>query len=144
VGHDAKLQENRRNKSSKTDRNITIKANFIHLFSFLRVWAESGQSIHRDQAEMTETFSSAQSRTTLLRAHCKEDSTRWVLIFKNWDNYFLLNLLFQIVFGHHKLLVGLAVHPDEEMFATAGQDKYIALWRRNGLIWSTQVFIFGN
>ncbi|XP_065353055.1 echinoderm microtubule-associated protein-like CG42247 isoform X1 [Cloeon dipterum] len=44
----------------------------------------------------------------------------------------------QLVFGHHKLLVGLATHPDEEMFATAGQDKCIALWRRNGLIWSTQ------
>lgn len=45
----------------------------------------------------------------------------------------------QVVFGHGRQLWGLAVHPDDEMFATAGHDKNIALWRKNKLIWSTQV-----
>lgn len=34
---------------------------------------------------------------------------------------------------------GLAVHPDDELFATAGHDKNIALWRKNKLLWTTQV-----
>lgn len=45
----------------------------------------------------------------------------------------------QIVFGHGRQLWGLAVHPDDELFATAGHDKNIALWRKNKLIWTTQV-----
>lgn len=34
---------------------------------------------------------------------------------------------------------GLAVHPDDELFATAGHDKVIALWRKHKPIWTTQV-----
>lgn len=34
---------------------------------------------------------------------------------------------------------GLAVHPDDELFATAGHDKNIALWRKNKFLWVTQV-----
>lgn len=49
--------------------------------------------------------------------------------------YFIL----QIVFGHSKQLWGLAVHPDDELFATAGYDKNISLWKRHALLWSTQV-----
>ncbi|GLV35997.1 Doublecortin-domain-containing echinoderm-microtubule-associated protein [Carabus blaptoides fortunei] len=45
----------------------------------------------------------------------------------------------QVVFGHGRQLWGLAVHPDDELFATAGHDKNIALWRKHKLIWSTQV-----
>ncbi|XP_060529282.1 echinoderm microtubule-associated protein-like CG42247 isoform X2 [Cylas formicarius] len=45
----------------------------------------------------------------------------------------------QIVFGHGRQLWGLSVHPDDEVFATAGHDKNIALWRKNKLIWTTQV-----
>nr|CAH7721546.1 unnamed protein product [Callosobruchus chinensis] len=45
----------------------------------------------------------------------------------------------QVVFGHGRQLWGLAVHPDDEIFATAGHDKNIALWRKNKLIWVTQV-----
>ncbi|KAK6619902.1 hypothetical protein RUM44_006302 [Polyplax serrata] len=45
----------------------------------------------------------------------------------------------QVVFGHGRQLWGLAVHPDDELFATAGHDKNIALWRRNKLIWTIQV-----
>ncbi|XP_066155707.1 echinoderm microtubule-associated protein-like CG42247 isoform X1 [Euwallacea fornicatus] len=45
----------------------------------------------------------------------------------------------QIVFGHGRQLWGLAVHPDDEIFATAGHDKYIALWKKNKLVWTTQV-----
>ncbi|XP_076265445.1 doublecortin-domain-containing echinoderm-microtubule-associated protein isoform X2 [Rhynchophorus ferrugineus] len=45
----------------------------------------------------------------------------------------------QVVFGHGRQLWGLAVHPDDEIFATAGHDKNIALWRKNKLIWTTQV-----
>ncbi|KAG8231079.1 hypothetical protein J437_LFUL011047 [Ladona fulva] len=45
----------------------------------------------------------------------------------------------QVVFGHSKLLWGLAVHPDDEVFATAGHDKYVALWRKHKLVWNTQV-----
>lgn len=45
----------------------------------------------------------------------------------------------QIVFGHSKQLWGLAVHPDDELFATAGYDKNISLWKRHALLWSTQV-----
>jgi len=45
----------------------------------------------------------------------------------------------QIVFGHGRQLWGLAVHPDDEVFATAGHDKNIALWRRHKLLWTTQV-----
>ncbi|CAH1155979.1 unnamed protein product [Phaedon cochleariae] len=45
----------------------------------------------------------------------------------------------QVVFGHGRQLWGLAVHPDDEVFATAGHDKNIALWRKNKLIWVTQV-----
>ncbi|KAH1003387.1 hypothetical protein HUJ05_011311 [Dendroctonus ponderosae] len=44
----------------------------------------------------------------------------------------------QMVFGHGRQLWGLAVHPDDEVFATAGHDKNIALWRKNKLIWTTQ------
>ncbi|KAI5709816.1 hypothetical protein M8J75_003490 [Diaphorina citri] len=45
----------------------------------------------------------------------------------------------QIIFGHGRQLSALAVHPDDELFATAGQDKNIALWKRNKLVWCTQV-----
>ncbi|KAI8435275.1 hypothetical protein MSG28_003614 [Choristoneura fumiferana] len=45
----------------------------------------------------------------------------------------------QVIFGHHKQLMGLAVHPDDEMFATAGHDKNIALWRGHKLVFATQV-----
>ncbi|RVE54773.1 hypothetical protein evm_000540 [Chilo suppressalis] len=45
----------------------------------------------------------------------------------------------QILFGHHKQLMGLAVHPDDEMFATAGHDKNIALWKGHKLVFATQV-----
>lgn len=45
----------------------------------------------------------------------------------------------QVIFGHGRQLWGLAVHPDDELFATAGHDKNIALWRRNKLIWTIQV-----
>lgn len=45
----------------------------------------------------------------------------------------------QVVFGHGRQLWGLAVHPDDELFATAGHDKNIALWRRNKLVWSTAI-----
>jgi len=44
-----------------------------------------------------------------------------------------------VVFGHSRQLWGLAVHPDEEMFATGGHDKYIALWRKHKMVWNTQV-----
>ncbi|KAF4532363.1 hypothetical protein B566_EDAN003667 [Ephemera danica] len=44
----------------------------------------------------------------------------------------------QVVFGHSRQLWGLACHPDEELFATAGHDKFVALWRRHGLLWNTQ------
>ena len=43
-----------------------------------------------------------------------------------------------MVFGHGRQLWGLAVHPDEEMFATAGHDKNIALWRGHKLLWNAQ------
>lgn len=42
----------------------------------------------------------------------------------------------QVVFGHGRQLVGLAVHPEEEIFATAGYDKNIALWRKQKLLWT--------
>ncbi|XP_065211551.1 echinoderm microtubule-associated protein-like CG42247 isoform X2 [Planococcus citri] len=45
----------------------------------------------------------------------------------------------QIIFGHTKQLWGLAVHPDDEIFATAGHDKTVALWRRHKLLWSSQL-----
>lgn len=45
----------------------------------------------------------------------------------------------QVLFGHGKQLWGLAAHPEEELFATAGHDKNIALWRRHKLVWVTQV-----
>ncbi|XP_014242237.2 echinoderm microtubule-associated protein-like CG42247 isoform X2 [Cimex lectularius] len=45
----------------------------------------------------------------------------------------------QIVFGHGRQLWGLAVHPDDEMFATAGHDKNIALWKKHKLVWTTTV-----
>ncbi|KAL1502858.1 hypothetical protein ABEB36_007938 [Hypothenemus hampei] len=45
----------------------------------------------------------------------------------------------QMVFGHGRQLWGLAVHPDDEVFATAGHDKNIALWRKTKLVWTTQV-----
>lgn len=48
----------------------------------------------------------------------------------------------QVVFGHGRQLWGLAVHPDDEVFATAGHDKNIALWRRHKLLWTTQVYFF--
>ncbi|CAB3251920.1 unnamed protein product [Arctia plantaginis] len=45
----------------------------------------------------------------------------------------------KVVFGHHKQLMGLAVHPDDEMFASAGHDKNIALWKGHKLVFATQV-----
>jgi microtubule-associated protein-like 1/2 len=48
-------------------------------------------------------------------------------------------LIFQVVFGHSRHLWGLAVHPDDDMFATGGHDKNVAMWRRNKLLWSIQV-----
>ncbi|XP_067642608.1 echinoderm microtubule-associated protein-like CG42247 isoform X1 [Eurosta solidaginis] len=44
----------------------------------------------------------------------------------------------QVVFGHGRQLWGLAAHPEDEVFATAGHDKHIALWRKNKLIWTIQ------
>ena len=43
------------------------------------------------------------------------------------------------MFGHSRHLWGLAVHPDDDLFATGGHDKNIAMWRRNKLLWSVQV-----
>ncbi|XP_047113095.1 echinoderm microtubule-associated protein-like CG42247 [Schistocerca piceifrons] len=45
----------------------------------------------------------------------------------------------QVVLGHSRQLWGLAVHPDDELFATGGHDKLVALWRRHKLLWSAQV-----
>ncbi|XP_046389885.1 echinoderm microtubule-associated protein-like CG42247 [Ischnura elegans] len=45
----------------------------------------------------------------------------------------------QVIFGHSRQLWGLAVHPDDEVFATAGHDKYVALWRKHKLVWNTQI-----
>lgn len=45
----------------------------------------------------------------------------------------------QVIFGHGRQLWGLAAHPEDELFATAGHDKNIALWRRHKLIWTSQV-----
>ncbi|GBP26157.1 Echinoderm microtubule-associated protein-like CG42247 [Eumeta japonica] len=45
----------------------------------------------------------------------------------------------KVLFGHHKQLMGLAVHPDDEMFATAGHDKNVALWRGHKMVFATQV-----
>ncbi|XP_016031902.2 echinoderm microtubule-associated protein-like CG42247 isoform X1 [Drosophila simulans] len=44
----------------------------------------------------------------------------------------------QVVFGHGRQLWGLAAHPDDELYATAGHDKHVALWRKNKLIWTIQ------
>lgn len=33
----------------------------------------------------------------------------------------------------------LAVHPEDELFATAGMDKAIILWRKQKLIWNVSV-----
>lgn len=33
----------------------------------------------------------------------------------------------------------LAVHPEDELFATAGMDKTIILWRKQKLIWTVGV-----
>ncbi|XP_059620525.1 echinoderm microtubule-associated protein-like CG42247 isoform X2 [Phlebotomus argentipes] len=45
----------------------------------------------------------------------------------------------QVVFGHGRQLWGLAAHPDDDIFATAGHDKNIALWRKQKLLWTSQV-----
>lgn len=45
----------------------------------------------------------------------------------------------EVIFGHGRQLWGLAVHPEDEIFATAGMDKMIVLWRKHKLIWSSQV-----
>ncbi|EAT35090.1 AAEL012717-PA [Aedes aegypti] len=45
----------------------------------------------------------------------------------------------QVIFGHGKQLWALASHPDDEVFATGGHDKYVALWRRHKLIWTSSV-----
>ncbi|XP_054286696.1 echinoderm microtubule-associated protein-like CG42247 isoform X2 [Macrosteles quadrilineatus] len=45
----------------------------------------------------------------------------------------------QVVFGHSRQLWGVAVHPDDELFATAGHDKNIALWRKHKPVWTSQV-----
>lgn len=44
-----------------------------------------------------------------------------------------------MVFGHGRQLWGLAAHPEDELFATAGHDKNVALWRRHKLIWTSTV-----
>lgn len=44
-----------------------------------------------------------------------------------------------MVFGHGRQLWGLAAHPEDELFATAGHDKNVALWRRHKLIWTSSV-----
>ncbi|XP_017844502.1 echinoderm microtubule-associated protein-like CG42247 [Drosophila busckii] len=44
----------------------------------------------------------------------------------------------QVVFGHGRQLWGLAAHPEDELYATAGHDKHVALWRKNKLIWTIQ------
>ncbi|XP_058839557.1 echinoderm microtubule-associated protein-like CG42247 [Topomyia yanbarensis] len=45
----------------------------------------------------------------------------------------------QVMFGHGKQLWALAAHPDDEVFATGGHDKYVAMWRRHKLIWTSSV-----
>ena len=44
-----------------------------------------------------------------------------------------------IIFGHSRQLWGLAVHPDDELFATGGHDKYVILWKKHKPLWSTMV-----
>lgn len=50
----------------------------------------------------------------------------------------------QVIFGHGRQLWGLAAHPEDELFATAGHDKNVALWRRHKLIWTSQVRILSS
>lgn len=45
----------------------------------------------------------------------------------------------EVIFGHGRQLWGLAVHPEDELFATAGMDKTIVLWRKHKLIWMVGV-----
>lgn len=45
----------------------------------------------------------------------------------------------EVIFGHGRQLWGLAVHPEDDIFATAGMDKTIVLWRKHKLIWSVSV-----
>lgn len=45
----------------------------------------------------------------------------------------------KVLFGHSRQLWGLAVHPDDELFATGGQDKMVALWRRSKMLWCVQI-----
>lgn len=45
----------------------------------------------------------------------------------------------EVIFGHGRQLFGLAVHPEDELFATAGMDKTIVLWRKHKLIWTVGV-----
>lgn len=45
----------------------------------------------------------------------------------------------EVLFGHGRQLWGLAVHPEDELFATAGMDKNIVLWRKHKLVWSSHV-----
>ncbi|XP_055605100.1 echinoderm microtubule-associated protein-like CG42247 isoform X2 [Uranotaenia lowii] len=45
----------------------------------------------------------------------------------------------QVIFGHGKQLWAMAAHPNDEVFATGGHDKYVALWRRHKLIWTSSV-----
>lgn len=44
-----------------------------------------------------------------------------------------------VIFGHGRQLWGLSVHPEDELFATAGMDKTIVLWRKHKLVWSISV-----
>lgn len=77
---------------------------------------------------------SMQRRFNRVRHFCLRDI--------NYKNNYIFHLILQIVFGHSKQLWGLAVHPDDELFATAGYDKNISLWKRHALLWSTQVCIY--
>lgn len=61
-----------------------------------------------------------------------------ILLFSHlWKIFRSLQRRFsQVVFGHGRQLLGLAVHPEEEIFATAGCDKNVALWRKQKLLWT--------
>ncbi|XP_050304569.1 echinoderm microtubule-associated protein-like CG42247 isoform X6 [Anthonomus grandis grandis] len=88
-------------------------------------------SLQRRFNQPCETF----VRQEVLRGGLARETSKFISRVKEYERPHFR----QVVFGHGRQLWGLAVHPDDEIFATAGHDKNIALWRKNKLIWTTQV-----
>lgn len=121
---------------------------YFTTFSFLRILAVFEPYILSDQEGTMATFMWEQRGIISLRARYSDDLIKLYLVTEgNCGDLQLIQVWYERLHrefstkNHNFLLCLIYSFAEDELFATAGHDKNIALWRRHKLIWSTTVSI---